>query len=222
MIMTGAEGIGFNPRTRKGCDAVQRTIKRHRSGFNPRTRKGCDDWFLEQLGYTHKFQSTHPQGVRHRALIPLEVLQLVSIHAPARGATLPGLPGIRTKAVSIHAPARGATFPVLRYFLSGLFQSTHPQGVRPITWLLRCMHSCFNPRTRKGCDFTSPPSSIQPPVFQSTHPQGVRPHIPHFDNVLTYVSIHAPARGATCLHLFSLGVIVGFNPRTRKGCDRRL
>ena len=34
---------------------------------------------------------------------------LVSIHAPARGATEDGIPKRSAKEVSIHAPARGAT-----------------------------------------------------------------------------------------------------------------
>ena len=81
------------------------------------------------------------------------------------------------KPVSIHAPARGAT----RLSVAGCplilkFQSTHPRGVRlnPSHFIILLM------------------------VFQSTHPRGVRR-----GEIMTYderiaVSIHAPARGATC------------------------
>ena len=57
---------GFNPRTREGCDLWGvGNDKRITLGFNPRTREGCD---LEgQAGLLGKV--------------------LVSIHAPARGAT---------------------------------------------------------------------------------------------------------------------------------------
>ena len=34
--------VGFNPRTRKGCDTEDAEGNWVVSGFNPRTRKGCD------------------------------------------------------------------------------------------------------------------------------------------------------------------------------------
>ena len=79
------------------------------SGFNPRTRTGCD--------YLH---------------IGFGRTVLVSIHAPARGATKTGKPATPHIAVSIHAPARGATM------------KSHP---------VQSSWPCFNPRTRTGCDF---------------------------------------------------------------------
>ncbi len=77
---------GFDPRSRAGSDC---RLFPYRYGFNrfdPRSRAGSDHPPCRSIG----------DG-------------LVSIHAPARGATAsastPGAP----KAVSIHAPARGAT-----------------------------------------------------------------------------------------------------------------
>ena len=57
------------------------------------------------------FQSTPLREGRHDILGPHGVCPVVSIHAPARGATQ--LLGITRRGVqvSIHAPARGATFP---------------------------------------------------------------------------------------------------------------
>ena len=100
--------------------------------FNPRTRKGCD-----LKGYDVIIFGTH-----------------VSIHAPARGATIRDWPARSASArfnprtregcdlvgelcpavqqhVSIHAPARGAT---------------------PIVGRLDKGNRCFNPRTHEGCD----------------------------------------------------------------------
>ena len=54
--------------------------------------------------------------------------------------------------------------------------------------------------------------------FQSTHPHGVRLITPNLCYVILFVSIHAPAWGATA----SIVVIFFsscFNPRTRMGCD---
>ena len=56
--------------------------------------------------------------------------------------------------VSIHAPAWGATLSV-NCDENGLpmFQSTHPRGVRHIiSFSPPSITSCFNPRTRVGCD----------------------------------------------------------------------
>ena len=54
--------------------------------------------------------------------------------------------------------------------------------------------TCFNSRTREGCDASNSPCSI-PLMFQFTHPRGVRfPAEAMFNKV--HVSIHAPARGA--------------------------
>ncbi len=54
--------------------------------FNPRTRKGCDNYYAR----------TQPKYI-------------ISIHAPAKGATLNGSPPNSLIPISIHAPAKGAT-----------------------------------------------------------------------------------------------------------------
>ena len=101
-----------------------------------------------------------------------------------------------------------------------MFQSTHPRGVRRSSLNGVIWGSCFNPRTREGCDvlrrvlslgslwFQSthprgvrqdgmPANNMVTIEFQSTHPRGVR-HIPwHGYDSWSAVSIHAPARGAT-------------------------
>jgi len=145
------------------------------------------------------FQSTHPRGVRQRDKRVFQKALAVSIHAPARGATIRGIktdiyrcrfnprtregcdvkdledPGVTLK-VSIHAPARGATLNrVRRYNDNFLFQSTHPRGVRLV-----------------GAQF------------------GV---------IDVRVSIHAPARGATRQPRLLQRIRRSFNPRTREGCD---
>ena len=122
--------------------------------------------------------------------------------------------------VSIHAPAWGATGKRLRDDIRPLFQSTHPHGVRQL--------ARFWARSR--------------PRFQSTHPHGVRLPRTRLTNINYYVSIHAPAWGATygvlsllmrmpkfqSTHphgvrqinsLAELKARTRFNPRTRMGCD---
>ena len=102
-----------------------------------------------------KFQSTHPRGVRHMYAKEDLFVTMVSIHAPAWGAT---------------------------YSLPSCFHTS----------------TCFNPRTRVGCDRQV-----------------------YFCVVIDQrVSIHAPAWGATS-HGSQAGaaLVTSFNPRTRVGCD---
>jgi len=109
----------FNPRTRTGCDRGGSSVAAARRGFNPRTRTGCDEGQKVWEAYGR-----------------------VSIHAPARGATITNGALVLNKKVSIHAPARGATPPLL---------AECPEVQR------------FNPRTRTGCDLC-PLAAIPPHI----------------------------------------------------------
>ena len=92
-----------------GCDLQRLANSSQFTGFNPRTRMRCDRiWRISRLK-SSMFQSTHPHGVRHTKQINLWCVIDVSIHAPARGATLADLAVRQRGQVSIHAPARGAT-----------------------------------------------------------------------------------------------------------------
>ena len=101
--------------------------------------------------------------------------KIISIHAPARGATLPFKRLVKDRVISIHAPARGATlWGFLKLVLSS-FQSTPPRG------------------GRQDDRMSGNPNQI----FQSTPPRGGRPqHVAGRCNIQN-ISIHAPARGAT-------------------------
>ena len=121
---------------------------------------------------------------------------MVSIHAPAWGATSAKETGGHTFTVSIHAPAWGATGPLYFSIVSVLFQSTHPHGVRHNGTSNTTDTTGFNPRTRMGCD-----RLVTIPVSRYS------------------VSIHAPAWGATSVFFVSSAALTRFNPRTRTGCD---
>ena len=61
----------------------------------------------------------------------VNIWYLISIHAPARGATPLALLNLILRIrISIHAPARGATVYTMRKPASGIFQSTLPRGER--------------------------------------------------------------------------------------------
>ena len=56
-------------------------------------------------------------------------------------------------------------------------------------------------------------------MFQSTLPRGERPVGRATAPVLLFVSIHAPAWGATSVLFFALHLYLCFNPRSRVGSD---
>ena len=166
------------------------------------------------------FQSTHPRGVRLPPSLAPRTGVIVSIHAPAWGATCPCWPEPCSRIVSIHAPAWGATR--ARDALQnagGRFNprtrvgcdtrrsrstSSHVRvSIHAPAWGATIRFAggsigtaCFNPRTRVGCDWRGLLKIPKAIMFQSTHPRGVRRHGP---------------RG--------LRQHLGFNPRTRVGCD---
>ena len=100
---------------------------------------------------------------------------VISIHAPAKGATGGRVrKGVR-RGISIHAPAKGAT--CFDGQADGLlkFQSTLPRRERPFIFcgIVR-QRRYFNPRSREGSDGKAGMNKGQ-----------------------IYISIHAPAKGAT-------------------------
>ena len=173
-----ASPTSFNPRTRTGCDTAiasalyitERFQSTHPHGvrparmpspyfatcFNPRTRTGCDGHPDDAIPSVNEFQSTHPHGVRRVRVRLIGATTVVSIHAPARGATrnIEAYPQLLTRFNPRTRTGCDGTdhTGVLRIIL---FQSTHPHGVRP------------------------PPHVAPEPSssFQSTHPHGVRQHL---------------------------------------------
>ena len=189
-----------------------------RTCFNPRPRMGGDS------GRLRAFRS-----------------YLVSIHAPAWGATgrwtepMPWVrfnprprmggdeAGLRLGAgigVSIHAPAWGATYSIYSVDVQALFQSTPPHGGRLGHVSLK--HTC-------------PAVSIHAPAWGATgyaafnaSNDGFNPRPRMGGDAGRYyflsffnVSIHAPAWGATTPSPWCLSRPGCFNPRPRMGGDFR-
>jgi len=143
------------------------------------------------------FQSTRPRGARRSSTSRPVGPEMFQSTRP-RGAR-PGkiVMECRFIDVSIHAPAWGATF--LGRAIPGRqsFQSTRPRGAR------RCLQA----------------GSTRLHQFQSTRPRGARQKRPQPVVVIQYVSIHAPAWGATMAAAFAVPIQVCFNPRARVGRD---
>ena len=99
----------FNPRSREGSDLRDGNISRWQYDFNPRSREGSDDP-APILVVNPTIISIHaPARGATDTANQQHLLLPISIHAPARGATLSGQISFSDLEISIHAPARGAT-----------------------------------------------------------------------------------------------------------------
>ena len=78
---------------------------------------------------------------------------------------------------------------------------------------------CFNPRARGGHDLGLTTISDINGLFQSTRPRGARPERAGLTGKDNWVSIHAPAGGATGLVSQAFRQFLCFNPRARGGRD---
>ena len=88
----------------------RRRCKGVSSYFNPRSREGSDEMWCRFRTLTAVFQSTLPRRERHPPTIkPYLPSVLISIHAPAKGATVEDEYINFRLGISIHAPAKGAT-----------------------------------------------------------------------------------------------------------------
>ena len=190
------------------------------SPFQSRTCEGCDG--KSNCGKTalRWFQSTHPRGVRPLLLMIRSsdtsfnprtrvgcdcflriqtTYMLVSIHAPAWGAT------VAKTSILVGEMAFQSTHPrgVRRSagwskYPTRQFQSTHPRGVRRLRGSFLVVFSQVSIHApawgaTSGENMASSTSS----EFQSTHPRGVRQGHPDRPRRAARVSIHAPAWGAT-------------------------
>ena len=134
-------------------------------------------------------------------LVDTDAQVFVSIHAPAWGATTFIAPRVNIRAVSIHAPAWGATRCRHRHLCRRTFQFTLPHGER---------------RRRAYVQGWARMVSIHAPAWGATEKGLCRFHE-------TFVSIHAPAWGATRVShssflptLFQFTLPHGERPRVRE------
>ena len=144
--------------------------------FNPRSREGSDAVPKVKHIPASGFQSTLPRGERRYSATHSDTVYVISIHAPARGATLSDRETVTES------------------------QHFNPRSREGSDWLLPARANCrtdFNPRSREGSDgniFDNPELleiSIHAPARGATEN--------FFTNfcILFLISIHAPARGAT-------------------------
>ena len=136
----------------KGATMCWRRHPQMQIHFNPRSRKGSDKYgFINHIGICH-FNPRSRKGSDKDG------------HYAASEKTM----------ISIHAPAKGATLKVTAYLRNTAFQSTLPQRERPQRLSSVPQEDNFNPRSRKGSDAQANPKLVQTVLFQSTLPQRER------------------------------------------------
>ena len=166
----------FNPRSREGSDAHHPSVFFHFTHFNPRSREGSDTTNQSVLHCFRKFQSTLPRGER-----------------PATSSF-----GFSRVIISIHAPARGATR--VQHFAkvpSVEFQSTLPRGERP--WAFcgeKCVFYISIHAPARGATSQTFSAYFYPDISIHAPARGATRCVSS-DCSVYLISIHAPARGAT-------------------------
>ena len=167
--------------------------------FNPRARVGRDDIDYAIVYDTVTFQSTRPRGARRLRRPEIGRVRVVSIHAPAWGAT-----------AYSRACERGRT----------RFNPRARVGRDPAGLQERASRPGFNPRARVGRDISDQYAHIDRARFHSTRPRGARRDRKFLGLAVKGVSIHAPAWGATTYPIGIYPMIRSFNPRARVGRDQ--
>ena len=148
-------------------------------------------------------------------------VDVISIHAPAKGATVRAgciclhsayfNPRSREGSdntvhfviafciISIHAPAKGATLRIFHLFCNSQnFNPRSREGSDRGRQRLSIKLYNFNPRSREGSDHVvADPFKITYSRFQSTLPRRERPYVRVRVSGAGPISIHAPAKGAT-------------------------
>ena len=167
------------------------------SPLQSRTRVGCDSMRNTFDIVSSQFQSTHPRGVRLNGKPSAREVKMVSIHAPAWGATpswsragrCPASFNPRTR-VGCDAFRQVGTKSLTGFnprtrvgcdcgcwcgpTASSRFNPRTRVGCDLHQSRSRDHHHRFNPRTRVGCDALRSGQKNRRNTFQSTHPRGVR------------------------------------------------
>ena len=165
--------------------------------FNPRSREGSDGITLTDTGTTLPFQSTLPRRERPKILSHSKKSLIFQSTLPRRERL-----NLWTKII-----------------LTVIFQSTLPRRERLSVPLFATPFIDFNPRSREGSDKNGSGNWDFFSQFQSTLPRRERLDKLAKSMAIKYISIHAPAKGATKIDKKYAKGDFNFNPRSREGSD---
>ncbi|SEP88061.1 hypothetical protein SAMN05421510_10081 [Nitrosomonas ureae] len=168
------------------------------------------------MSTVYLFQSTRPRGARHKTLIDIGADNGFNPRAHA-GRDCNMILMECNDLVSIHAPTRGATS--RKILSSGIssFQSTRPRGAR--LWMntfIRCI-TRFNPRAHAGRDRYMIPCAINQGVSIHAPTRGATAVTYQPGTDMLFQSTRP--RGARRLRKFTTDGHLSFNPRAHAGRD---
>ena len=130
---------------------------------------------MEEIRLGLEFQSALPRRERHNCDTIKNRALLISIRAPAKGATRWLCTSDADQVISIRAPAKGATGEIRNGGIMSLFQSALPRRERlNRSRQYRWMYLYFNPRSREGSDGSIPWKCTNCSGFQSALPRRER------------------------------------------------
>ena len=163
----------FNPRSREGSDFNAQCCQHSGNNFNPRSREGSDS----------------PYPLHHH-------FSAISIHAPAKGATLFCAVSPLLDVFQSTLPRRERRDEKSRHESSYAFQSTLPRRERLSVGFFQLVLHNFNPRSREGSDPSATCCRWMSRNFNPRSREG-SDHDGRRARQSVPISIHAPAKGAT-------------------------
>ena len=164
------------------------------------------------------FQSTPPRGERHS--YDDGSMQRGDFNPRSReGSDNFSADDGKPERISTHAPARGATFtPFFQFPYMENFNPRSREGSDTGYDIDPQTGNDFNPRSREGSDDN--PCQTEKKCYISLHaPARGATREENVGEIATLISIHAPARGATRQGHFLWRQTMYFNPRSREGSD---
>ena len=150
-----------------------------------------------QLEYLLRFQSTLPRRERQHPPFCKSKRGSISIHAPAKGATI---------------------FKIIKNTDCFYFNPRSREGSDRGRQRLSIKLYNFNPRSREGSDLLVLRVLTNHKLFQSTLPRRERPCKMFFDIFIFVFQSTLPRRERHCIHSITVAMDY-FNPRSREGSD---
>ena len=177
--------------------------------FNPRSREGSDSHAEFDICRAPAFQSTLPRRERLIFFAGCDILSLISIHAPAKGATLLRS-GSYLLQINFNPRSREGSDTDSGWKQNDFadFNPRSREGSDGLSGRLQTSSNDFNPRSREGSDHQSSLTTFSCVYFNPRSREGsdllLRERRRH-----AFISIHAPAKGATrkCPKVFRRHII---------------
>ncbi len=189
------------------------------SRFKPRARRERDLGVKGVSSLSSGFQTTRPQGARHRPARSRVLHHRVSNHAPAGSATrLRSVWRRRPPSFKPRARRERDLFKTALAVDDLVFQTTRPQGARPFQDFLMSQNQVFQTTRPQGARQSGVGALPGLALFQTTRPQGARQCSPRLPLDRTWFQTTRP-QGARHLPLHLPQDHECFKPRARRERD---